>query len=152
MAANVSSWEERERRILMVGEYFLANNGMSTRQAAKYFSANFFSISNATIHDYLQKYKIMVEKDAEKIQNMMDNNKPETISDEKIKKRVLNATRKFMEENKTIEQVAQELNESFWTVYRDLTDRLQYLDVTLYMQISEEMEKRSLENLTKKTK
>ena len=152
MAANVSDNEERERRILMVGHFFLENEGMSTRQAAKYFSANFFSISNATIHDYLQKYKKLVATDAQKIQMMMENNKPETVKDEKVQTRILNAARKFLVENKTVNQIAEELKESSWTIYRDLTNRLQLVNEELFVQISDEMDKRSMENLEKKTK
>ncbi len=152
MAANVSSWEERERRILMVGKYFIENEGMSTRQAANYFSANFFPISNATIHDYLQKYKILVANNSEKIQAMMESNKPQTIKDEKVVNRILIAAQKFLTENKTVDQIAQDLNESSWTIYRDLTSRLKIINVEIYNQISQEMERRSLENLEKKIK
>ena len=40
MAAIVSSEEERERRIIMVGEFIIEHPNMSTRKIAEYFSKN----------------------------------------------------------------------------------------------------------------
>ena len=137
MAANVSSEDERERRVILVGNYFLENPNASTRSAAKYFSDNFFKISNYTIHDYLQRYKRMIEiKDEEsvkKITEMMDDNKPDTVADEKIKERVLYNAKLFLDNNMTVDDIANSTGVSFWTVYRDLKQRLAFIDEKLYM-------------------
>ena len=56
MAQTVFSDEERDRRIDLVGEYRV-HTGESTRNIAKYFSFTQFKISNATVSDYLERYK-----------------------------------------------------------------------------------------------
>lgn len=154
MAANVSSEDERERRVILVGNYFLENPNASTRSAAKYFSDNFFKISNYTIHDYLQRYKRMIEtKDEEsvkKITEMMDDNKPDTVADEKIKERVLYNTKLFLDNNMTVDDIANSTGVSFWTVYRDLKQRLAFIDEKLYMQVNDIMHERSFENINRK--
>lgn len=154
MAANVSSEEERERRIILVGNYFLENPTASTRSAAKYFSENFFKISNYTIHDYLQRYKKMIfSKDDDAvlaINKIMEDNKPETIDSEDVRKRVLINAKMFLDNNMTIEEIANATGVSFWTVYRDLKQRLALLDSNLFGQVSEVMTMRSLENINQK--
>ena len=47
---------EIEERIDLIGKYFL-ETGKSTREIAKYFSSNFFPISNKTVSLYIKAYK-----------------------------------------------------------------------------------------------
>ena len=152
MAANVSSEEERERRIIMVGEFIIEYPSMSTRKIAEYFSKNYFSISNATVHDYLSKYKKMISKNREQIEKIMNDNRAKSIEDNNVVERVKKVTKKYLEEDKTIEQIAMELGINFWTVYRDLKTRLPLLNNELYKLVVEKMMNQIQENLNNKDK
>lgn len=149
MAAIVSNDDERERRVLLVGEYFINNPDVSTRKAALYFSENFFKISNATIHDYLNRFKKKVSTDSSVIDKIMEQNKPESIKDEHVQKRVLEHARLFLN-NMTVEEISSLTGNSFWTVYRDLHNRLKNLNLGLYNNIQEIMNARGMENLEKR--
>ena len=153
MAANLSNDDERERRILLVGNYFLENPTASTRSAAKYFSENFFKISNYTIHDYLQRYKKMIVSQNKEIFNsinkIMEDNKPDNINNEEVRKRVLLNSKLFLYNNMTIEEISNATGVSFWTIYRDLNQRLAVIDSNLHNKVNDMMIKRSLENLNK---
>ena len=150
MAANVSSEEERERRIIMVGEFIIEHPNMSTRKIAEYFSKNYFSISNATVHDYLIRYKKMCLIDQKRIEKIMNDNRAKSIEDNNVVERVKKVTKKYLEEDKTIEQIAIELGINFWTVYRDLKTRLPLLNNELYKLVEEKMNERINDNLNKK--
>lgn len=149
MAANIKDEDERNRRIILVGEFIINNPSMSTRKIAKYFSDNYFNISNATVHDYLIRYKDMFLNHKEQINNIMNEHKELGIKDDSVLTRVKEVTRKFIEEDKTVEQIANELNVGFWTVYRDLKIRLQLLDNNLFKIVEEKLTDRSKENLNK---
>ena len=56
MAANLPE-DERNRRILMVGEYFASTPGATTRSTAKHFTELGMAMSNATVYSYLAKYQ-----------------------------------------------------------------------------------------------
>lgn len=150
MAANISNDEERERRILLIGKYFIENNDTSIRKTAQHFSEKFFPISVATVHDYLQKYKKMVSGDAEEVEKIIKTNVPETVDDPKVRKRVLNNARIFLSENKSINQIAEECGETFWTIYRDLTSRLKKIDLQLSMEVQEKLTNHSEQNISHK--
>lgn len=152
MAANVSSDEERQRRIILVGEFFLNNSDVSVRKAAKYFSEKFFPISIATVHDYLQRYKEKFTTNADEIEKIMKNNCPETINDPKVRKRVLTCTEMFLWQDKNIDQVAEDLGETFWTIYRDLTVRLKTIDPELYQLVMDKTNFNRQNNLVKGSK
>lgn len=152
MAANLKDEEERNRRIILVGEFIINNPSMSTRKIAKYFSDNYFKISNATVHDYLVRYRKMVLENKDKIDKIMYENKGKGISDAGTVSRVKEVTKKFIEEDKTMEQIAEELNINFWTVYRDLKVRLQLLDKETYEMVEKIIHSRMEENLNQKNK
>lgn len=155
MAANVFDEEERNRRIKLVGQYFIDNPNTSTREAADYFSKNYFKISNATIHDYLQRYKKLMENSpelTEAIDNTLENNKPDTIDNLEIRKRVILVCKMYLQDYKTVEQIADELGESYWTIYRDLTTRLEQVNPMLYKIVDAQLNSNSLDNLKNKGK
>lgn len=152
MAANISDEEERNRRIIMVGEFIIEHPSMSTRKIADYFSKNYFRISNATVHDYLNRYKKMISENREQIEKIMNDNKAKSIADSDVVERVKLVTKKYLEENKTIEQISIELGINFWTIYRDLKTRLPLLNNELYKLVEEKMMNQIQENLNHKDK
>ena len=149
MAANIKDEEERNRRIMMIGDFIIQHPDMSTRKTAEYFTKNCFSISNATVHDYLERYKQMVLGSNDDITQIMYNHKAKGINDEKVVNRVKLVTKKILDEDKTVEQIATELNIGFWTVYYDLTERLPHLNNELYKLVEEKMNDRVKSNLNK---
>ena len=149
MAANIKDEEERNRRVMMIGEFIIQHPDMSTRKTAEYFTKNFFHISNATLYDYLERYKQMVLKNGDEIRQIMYNHKAKGINDENVINRVKIVTQKLLDEDKTVEQIATDLNIGFWTVYYDLTERLPLLSNELYKLVEEKMNGRVMSNLDK---
>lgn len=149
MAANIKDEEERNRRVMLVGKFVIEHPDMSTRKTAEYFTNNFFHISNATVHDYLERYKQMVLGSNDDITQIMYNHKAKGINDEKVVNRVKLVTKKILDEDKTVEQIATDLNIGFWTVYYDLTERLPHLSNELYKLVEEKMNARVKNNLNK---
>lgn len=149
MAANIQSEDERERRIIFVGEYFINNPGVSIRKACEDISNNYFKISIATIHDYLQRYKKMFEQNRLLIEEHINNNKEKTILDEDVKIRVLNNTKLYLS-GLSVLDISLKTDNDYWTIYRDLTVRLSKIDQNLYNKVSELMNENRLENLKKK--
>ncbi len=149
MAANIKDEEERNRRVMMIGEFIIEHPDMSTRKTAEYFTKNFFHISNATVYDYLERYKQMVLKNGDEIRQIMYNHKAKGINDENVINRVKIVTQKLLDEDKTVEQIATDLNIGFWTVYYDLTERLPLLSNELYKLVEEKMNGRVMSNLDK---
>lgn len=152
MAANIKDEDERDRRIIMIGEFIIQHPEMSTRKVAEYFSKNYFSISNATVYDYFERYKQMRPDDIKTIEQIMYNNRAKGIKDENIVERVKKVTRKLLEEDKTVNQIAEELKIGFWTVYYDLTERLPLLNGELYRLVEERMSERVIKNIDKTRK
>lgn len=150
MASNLKSDEERIRRIKMVGDYAIKTNA-STREIAKYFSENYFKISNSTVADYFQRYKEMYKTTASKLQDVIDKNKEKTIADDETRSRVL-IVYKLLKENYSIEEIATSLKSTYFTIYRDATIRLKQLDIDKYNEIMEILNQRKQDNLKKNNK
>ena len=149
MARKVETDEERERRIILVGEYVI-NTGASTRKAAEYFSDNFFAISNYTISDYCKRYCKMNPKSLEIMRKRIDDNTPNDISCEDVRKRVLISAELF-KEGINMEEIANTIGCSFWTTYRDLTKRFKILDpVEFETIIIPKLRQDSLDNIKRK--
>ena len=149
MARKVETDEERERRIILVGEYVI-NTGASTRKAAEYFSDNFFAISNYTISDYCKRYCKMNPKSLEIMRKRIDDNTPNDISCEDVRKRVLISAELF-KEGINMEEIANTIGCSFWTTYRDLTKRFKILDpVEFETIIILKLKQDSLDNIKRK--
>lgn len=151
MAANFSK-EEREERMILVGEYFLSHPDCSTRDIADYFSniENGFKISNVTVLDYIRKYKEMLNSvQLSEIDEHIDSNKPKGVSCAYVRYRVLLFAQRVLE-GLGIDEIACDYNVSYWTVYRDLSERLAKIDQELYFKVCDEFDKRRLNNLQKK--
>lgn len=110
MAANIKDPEERNRRIQLVGKYFV-DTGLPTRQIASYFSENFFKISNKTVYQYIRQYMKMHPEESQNIQEKIENNIEKTITDANTRKRVF-LVAKLVIEGYTINEIVDILNSS----------------------------------------
>ena len=149
MAKIVETDDERERRIILVGEYVIST-GASTRKTAEYFSNNFFKISNCTVSDYCNRYCKMNPKSLKIMRKRIDDNTPNDISCEDVRKRVLISAELF-KEGINMEEIANTIGCSFWTTYRDLTKRFKLLDpVEFETIIVPKLRQDSLDNIKRK--
>lgn len=124
--------QERIRRIYRVA--CLAGEGMSTREISKFLSENEFSISNATVADYINRLQKINPAMYETIKPIIDKNKPKTIKNsEEVQERVKKVI-EYLLKGLTIDEVAIIMNEKPLTIYRDLRRRVQTLS-------TDEMEK-----------
>lgn len=110
MAANIKDPEERNRRIQLVGKYFV-DTSLPTRQIASYFSENFFKISNKTVYQYIRQYMKMHPEESQNIQEKIENNTEKTITDANTRKRVF-LVAKLVIEGYTINEIVDILNSS----------------------------------------
>lgn len=110
MAANIKDPEERNRRIQLVGKYFV-DTGLPTRQIASYFSENFFKISNKTVYQYIRQYMRMHPEESQNIQEKIENNTEKTITDANTRKRVFLVS-KLVIEGYTMNEIVDILNSS----------------------------------------
>lgn len=110
MAANIKDPEERNRRIQLVGKYFV-DTGLPTRPIASYFSENFFKISNKTVYQYIRQYMKMHPEESQNIQEKIENNTEKTITDANTRKRVF-LVAKLVIEGYTINEIVDILNSS----------------------------------------
>ena len=145
MASKVENDEEREKRIIMVGEY-VEKTGASARKTAEVFSRTCFKISNVTVCDYLQRFIKMRPEEVDAIRDSIDINIIRDIKDKTVQKRVLENTKQFLS-GMTIQEIADNTGTSFWTVYRDLTRRLKALDEETATEVKNRLEDNRKSNL-----
>lgn len=133
--------EERAKKIIQIANYIIKNNS-STRKAAEHFG-----ISNATISDWMNCYlkKMDIQKFL-KVEEILKNNKPKTVEDVEIKKRVLESA-KLITQNYTAEQIAEHFNVSINVIYEDLQTRLPRISIELYNEVKEILKRHSMRNL-----
>lgn len=147
MAANIKDEEERNRRVMMIGEFIIEHPDMSTRKTAEYFTKNFFPISNATVYDYLERYKQIVLKNGDEIRQIMYSHKAKSVEDDTVIERVMLVTREFIEKNKTVKTIAHEFDLSPWVVYYDLKIRLPLINEQLSNFVNKKMNEEVMQNL-----
>ena len=136
--------DERKELILSVAKYALLT-GFSTRKLA-----SVFHVSNVTIHSILtSQLQRLCEEEKNKeyfqlyneVQVLLNSNKALSIEDDKIKTRVLTAS-KLLIQGKKISEIAQILDSSFYTIYRDLKVKLpkiKDIDEALLIKVNEIM-------------
>ena len=117
--------EERLERIEIIGKYFL-DTGASTRDIAKYFTDNYFDISNKTVSLYIKEYMNSHSEKKEEIKDLIDNNTEKSIEDLETRERVLTVARLVLQGH-TKEEISNELGVSIKTVERDISSRLSML-------------------------
>lgn len=132
MASKISD-DERERRIYLVGTFFLEEKS-SIRKTAAFFTENFFSISSATVHDYLNRFINKYPNTKEQILSIIESNKEDSIEKHEVRERVLKNL-KLALSGYTVEEISARTNTSYWTVYRDLRERLPKIDEEYYKQV-----------------
>lgn len=99
-------------------------NGYSLRQIGRQEG-----VSHVTIHNNLVK-KLAKAGEIDlyiKVIAKLNDNTPDSISKKEVVERVLNAYHLSVDEDKTIEEIAEQLGASVFTIYRDLTVRLEKL-------------------------
>ena len=145
MASKVETDEERDKRIIMVGEY-IEKTGASARKTAEVFSRTCFKISNVTVSDYLQRFIKMRPEEVSALKDSIDKNIVKDVTDKDIQKRVYENTKLFLS-GMTIQEIADNTDTSFWTVYRDLTRRLKALDEEMAIEVKNRLEENRKSNL-----
>lgn len=116
--------EEREKRINRVIE--LIKSGMSLRQCAIYLTENEFPISYVTVSDYVKRGLAMNKEGSQEAVSVIDKHKEPTIEDETVQKRVKQVY-ELLKEGFTFEEIANNLKESPYVIYRDFTNRIKKL-------------------------
>lgn len=137
--------KELERKVIEVCEYIIST-GDSYRKTAK-----IFGISAATVKDYCERFSKLKPIRYEKLKKVIDFNTESTIKDENVKKRVLENARSIVE-GKTLEEISSDTGVEYWTVYRDITKRLEKVDKELFEQVSIILKSRTRANLNRGTK
>lgn len=132
MASKISD-DERERRVYLVGTFFLEEKS-SIRKTAAFFTENFFSISSATVHDYLNRFINKYPNTKEQILSIIESNKEDSIEKHEVRERILKNL-KLALNGYTVEEISVRTNTSYWTVYRDLRERLPKIDEEYYKQV-----------------
>jgi len=149
MAESLRTEDERNERVLLVGELF-KETGLSTRKLANYITTHYFSISNYTVSDYLKRYVKLRPEEVKNIKEKIDNNTDWDVNNDEIRKRVEDNAELF-EQGYTIEEIAKATDISYWTVYRDITRRIKKIDPDRYEEkIKPKLTADSLENIQKK--
>lgn len=146
MARTVGNDEEREQRIQMVGEYVI-QTGSSTRETTAFFSENFFSISNYTVHEYIKLFIKKYPQRKEELQKAIEGNKEQTIDNPEVYNRVMYNASLVINANMSIEEISQTTGVNYWIVYRDLTDRLKRINEELYYTVKSIFEENKNGNL-----
>lgn len=149
--------EERLKRILLVYKYIV--DGMSTRECARLLTENGISISNATVKDYIERMSKIDRKKYNEMLAIMNKNKPKSVKDADVKTRVKNVVI-ALDAGYTFDEIAKQLGESTYTVYRDFRtrlnllseDELKDLDITeeSIKRIDESLKERSMSNLKRR--
>ena len=133
--------EERNKKIIEIANYIIENNS-STRKAAVEFG-----ISNATVYDWMNySLKKIDSKKFLMVQQILKMNKPKTVDDIEIKKRVLEVA-KLITENYTVDQIANEFNVTINVIHEDLQTRLPRISIELYNEVKQILNIHSMNNL-----
>ena len=136
MAEKLHDDSERLRRIELVGDLFL-RTGYSNRNLSRLLSQdsnNGFKISNATVCDYIQRYRIIHSDKAEQIDSLIEANKGSSIKDHNVIKRVYKVV-DLICNNYSIDEISKILNQSYWVTYYDIDIRLKKINPELYEKI-----------------
>lgn len=114
----MSDEELIQEKVKKQAEMYLS--GLSLREIAANTEQSHVTIRrNLTV-----KLKDIDLKLYKQVMNKMEENTPDSISKEEVVERVLAAYNKLILENKTVVEIADELDSTEFTIYRDLTKRL----------------------------
>ncbi len=139
-------YNENTEKIIEVAKKFTENIGStSTRNVASNFG-----VSNVTIWNYLEKLKYIDSSGYILVKNILNGNKPATIKDENVYKRVKYVAILVLN-GFTVNEISLRLNQNPTVIYRDINNRLDKIDITLYQKVKKVLKNNSLNNI-KKTK
>ena len=142
--------EEKKARVLMIADFIIKTKS-STRKTAKFFTENYFPISNCTVHDYINNRLLKIDAQKYKeIVKILNLNTPKTIRDAQIKIRIYQAAA-LMLQDYTVEEIANLLNSTKDTIYDDLTSRLPKLDEKIAEDVKRKLLEHRYANLTQNT-
>lgn len=136
---------ERDRRIDLIGDFFVQEK-TSVRKTTKFFCDNFFPISSTTVYDYLKRYMNKYPERKNLVLEILSNNKEDSVEEESVRNRVMNNL-KYALSGYTVEEISSLSKISYWTVYRDLSDRLSKIDMKLSNEVIIVLDKRKRNNL-----
>lgn len=77
---------------------------------------------------------------------ILSNNKEDSVEEESVRNRVMNNL-KYALSGYTVEEISSLSKISYWTVYRDLSDRLPKIDIKLSNEVIIVLDKRKRNNL-----
>lgn len=136
--------KERNRRIKLVVDYIA--KGASIRETQRLLEEKHrIKISVATISDYAKRGKKMVYEYATAIDDIFyDKNKDKLVFhdgsvNEFVKARVIKEANLYYVDGCTVEEIAKLMNISYYTVYRDLTEKLPKINEKLAIEIKKRM-------------
>lgn len=145
--ARTFSEEERIELTNKVGNYFLySKERPSCRRCVEYLKSNGVSISSATVQDYLHRFIKENPGTADIIYDIIAGNKPKTVVDENVKKRVLLVSN-MVANGLTIDEVVTQTGYTKDTIHNDITNRIFLIDVDLALRVKEELDNHKLANL-----
>jgi len=101
--------------------YDYLGEGASYRKVAP-----LYDVSYVTIKSWFDKYLSQIDSNLyELVRESAESRQEKTISNPDVLKRISTAVVLITEEDKTIKEIADELDSSEWTIYNDLVKRLQ---------------------------
>lgn len=135
--------------IIKIAEYFLVS-GLSLRSFA-----NLYCHFSITLRDKFLKVLPIYNKDLyEKVKAKLQSKNTRNINEDiEAIQRVITATTLLLEDNLTVSQIAQQLNSTEMTTYRDLTVRLMQMEgvsTDLKKEVLKRLKDHSRANLDKK--
>lgn len=134
--------EEERREITKSIADYIINNNCSTRRVAYVFG-----VSNATVSTLMNELLPKIDEVKYlQVQNILNVNKPKTITDESVKNRVL-AAAELIKNNFTVEEIASSMGVTINVINEDLQTRLSRISESLYNEVKEIQKRNSMENL-----
>ena len=126
---------EEEKKMFLLKQADMYLSGMSYRQIAKVVGQSYVTVrDNLTVKiRYIAPNKYM------EVMEKIEENKEKSIEDASVRERVLEAYRLLTTENNTVIEIADILGTTEFTIYRDLTKRLNELNNIVPEIVTEEM-------------
>lgn len=142
-----ASIEERQKLELFI--IMESNYNISFRKIKKELEKYDINVSHVTIKSDINKLLIQNPIKYEKIIEMLGENKPQTVKDESVRNRVL-LVAKYIKSGFTIEEISKSIKIPYWTLYRDIKNRLIKINQDLYQEVEQILTEHKMNNLRKK--
>ena len=142
-----ASIEERQRLELFI--IMESNYNISFRKIKKELEKYDINVSHVTIKSDINRLLIQNPIKYEKIIEMLGENKPQTIKDESVRNRAL-LVAKYIKSGFTIEEISESIKIPYWTLYRDIKNRLIKINQDLYQEVEQILTEHKMNNLRKK--